>query len=366
MGGHRRSDHRHPALGCQGVERLDPRPVGPRGQARARCRAALAHRHPGRCQGPGRVGLLPAAGPGGPHAADPAAVLPAVAAVAPRHATAVPGAGISHGGADAAGLLGPAAGSAHGGAAGAGQPGGPLVAGGPDRPVTHPRGTHPCRARSRQRRGGAHRGDLRAARQLAGPPRRAIRLCAFRPWRRRPPLHHRQRARRPGHQRPGRTPAAPGHQAPGGLHPHPGPPPANWPARGHRRPLWALRWPGPWPAPAGLGGGRRGHHALPGAAGGAPARCRARTRRPAPRARDATADPLLPRLRTLCAQAQPPVTLTVHDEAQGQRLRPQDLEAIPGPLDLWFCGPQGLGDALHAHASGPRPWRLHRESFAMR
>mgnify|MGYP007095262482 CR=1 FL=1 len=77
-------------------------------------------------------------------------------------------------------------------------------------------------------------------------------------------------------------------------------------------------------------------------------------------------DPLLPRLRTLCAQAQPPVTLTVHDEAQGQRLRPQDLEAIPGPLDLWFCGPQGLGDALHAHASGPRPWRLHRESFAMR
>ena len=82
--------------------------------------------------------------------------------------------------------------------------------------------------------------------------------------------------------------------------------------------------------------------------------------------RDAATDPLLPRLRTLCAQAQPPVTLTVHGEAQGQRLQPQDLEAILGPLDLWFCGPQGLGNALHAHASGPRPWRLHRESFAMR
>ena len=27
---------------------------------------------------------------------------------------------------------------------------------------------------------------------------------------------------------------------------------------------------------------------------------------------------------------------------------------------------QGLGNALQAHASGPRPWRLHRESFAMR
>ena len=82
--------------------------------------------------------------------------------------------------------------------------------------------------------------------------------------------------------------------------------------------------------------------------------------------RDAATDPLLPRLRTLCAQAQPPVTLTVHGDAQGQRLRPQDLEATPGPLDIWFCGPQGLGDALHAHASGPRPWRVHRESFAMR
>ena len=82
--------------------------------------------------------------------------------------------------------------------------------------------------------------------------------------------------------------------------------------------------------------------------------------------RDAATDPLLPRLRTLCAQAQPPVTLTVHGDAQGQRLRPQDLQATPGPLDIWFCGPQGLGDALHAHASGPRPWRVHRESFAMR
>ncbi|WP_042422360.1 ferredoxin reductase family protein [Comamonas granuli] len=82
--------------------------------------------------------------------------------------------------------------------------------------------------------------------------------------------------------------------------------------------------------------------------------------------RDAATDPLLPRLRQLCAQAQPPVNLTVHGDAQGQRLQPKDLEAIPGPLDIWFCGPQGLGDALDAHASGARSWRLHRESFAMR
>ncbi len=82
--------------------------------------------------------------------------------------------------------------------------------------------------------------------------------------------------------------------------------------------------------------------------------------------RDARRDPLLARLQTLCAQAQPPVPLTVHSEAQGQRLTPQDLQDMPGPLDIWFCGPQGLGDALHAHARGPSPWRVHRESFVMR
>ena len=82
--------------------------------------------------------------------------------------------------------------------------------------------------------------------------------------------------------------------------------------------------------------------------------------------RDARRDPLLARLQALCAQAVPPVPLAVYSEAQGQRLTPQDLEAAPGPLDIWFCGPQGLGDALHEHARGPSPWRLHRESFVMR
>ena len=82
--------------------------------------------------------------------------------------------------------------------------------------------------------------------------------------------------------------------------------------------------------------------------------------------RDARRDPLLARLQALCAQAVPPVPLAVYSEAQGQRLTPQDLEAVPGPLDIWFCGPQGLGDALHDHARGPSPWRLHRESFVMR
>ena len=82
--------------------------------------------------------------------------------------------------------------------------------------------------------------------------------------------------------------------------------------------------------------------------------------------RDARRDPLLARLQDLCKQAQPPVPLTVYSEALGERLTPQDLQAEPGPLDIWFCGPQGLGDALHEHARGPSRWRLHRESFVMR
>ena len=81
--------------------------------------------------------------------------------------------------------------------------------------------------------------------------------------------------------------------------------------------------------------------------------------------RDAARDALLARLQTLCAQAEPAVTLTVHDAARGQRLTPRTLEALGGPLDIWFCGPQGLGDTLGAHASNA-PWRLYRESFAMR
>ena len=82
--------------------------------------------------------------------------------------------------------------------------------------------------------------------------------------------------------------------------------------------------------------------------------------------RDSRRDPLLPRLQALCAQAVPPVTLRVYSDAQGQRLSPQDLQGAPGPLDIWYCGPQGLGDALHEHARGPSRWRLHRESFVMR
>ena len=83
--------------------------------------------------------------------------------------------------------------------------------------------------------------------------------------------------------------------------------------------------------------------------------------------RDARNDALLPRLRALCERAQPPVRLTVHGEAQGQRLAPQDLRpATAGPVDLWFCGPRGLGQALRRHTRRMGRWRLRQESFAMR
>lgn len=83
--------------------------------------------------------------------------------------------------------------------------------------------------------------------------------------------------------------------------------------------------------------------------------------------RNAARDPLLPRLRALCAQVRPAVSLTVHDDAQGQRLTAQALHASMGdaPLDIWFCGPQGLGDGLQEHTR-TAPWRIHRELFAMR
>lgn len=85
--------------------------------------------------------------------------------------------------------------------------------------------------------------------------------------------------------------------------------------------------------------------------------------------RNAQGDAVLARLRVLCARAYPAVALTVHDAAQGQYLTAHKLQASGSgamPLDIWFCGPQGLGDALQAHSGGDVPWHLHRELFAMR
>lgn len=80
--------------------------------------------------------------------------------------------------------------------------------------------------------------------------------------------------------------------------------------------------------------------------------------------RDADHDPLVGKVRELCAHAVPPVTLHVHSDAAGQRLQPKDLQQLGGALDIWFCGPPRFGAALDAQADSR--WRLRRESFAMR
>lgn len=82
--------------------------------------------------------------------------------------------------------------------------------------------------------------------------------------------------------------------------------------------------------------------------------------------RNAAQDAVLPRVRQLCEQAQPPVSLQVHDAAQGDCLRPEHLVPHGTVLDIWLCGPAGLGQAVRQAADRQRGWRLHQEAFQMR
>lgn len=87
--------------------------------------------------------------------------------------------------------------------------------------------------------------------------------------------------------------------------------------------------------------------------------------------RDAAHDAVLSQVQQLCAGAQPPVTLTVHDAAQGQYLQAEDLAPSGRALDIWLCGPQGLGQAVRAAAAAVRArhgghWHVHQEAFQMR
>ncbi|MDR0770030.1 MAG: ferric reductase-like transmembrane domain-containing protein [Burkholderiales bacterium] len=78
---------------------------------------------------------------------------------------------------------------------------------------------------------------------------------------------------------------------------------------------------------------------------------------------------LLQRVERLCRQAG--VTLHIFDET---RQEPLTLEKIlknmkvPGNVNLWFCGPRGLGDALQNawRAMGLPLQQFRRESFEMR
>ncbi|MPN11290.1 Dihydroorotate dehydrogenase B (NAD(+)), electron transfer subunit [bioreactor metagenome] len=85
--------------------------------------------------------------------------------------------------------------------------------------------------------------------------------------------------------------------------------------------------------------------------------------------RNAASDALLERVQQLCAQAQPPVHLTVHDEASGHLFTPQALAVDrKRPSDIWFCGPRGLGAVLRSacRSIGRGRWHLHHELFSMR
>ncbi|WP_284334692.1 ferric reductase-like transmembrane domain-containing protein [Comamonas sp. NoAH] len=82
--------------------------------------------------------------------------------------------------------------------------------------------------------------------------------------------------------------------------------------------------------------------------------------------RNASEDVLLPRLKALCEAAEPSVTLQVHDAAHGQLLKPQHLAAYGAALDIWLCGPAGLGRAMRQAAQQQRGWSVHQEAFQMR
>lgn len=86
--------------------------------------------------------------------------------------------------------------------------------------------------------------------------------------------------------------------------------------------------------------------------------------------RDRDSDPFVPRLQALCA-ALPAVRLQVHGALQGQVLQPATLQAsLRGSqrAELWFCGPQGLAQALRTGLAQAWPGRLrmHQEAFEMR
>ena len=82
--------------------------------------------------------------------------------------------------------------------------------------------------------------------------------------------------------------------------------------------------------------------------------------------RDAASDAVLPRIQALAAQAQPPVQLLVHDGAKKQFLRPEDLLRHGHSLDIWLCGPAGLGQVVRQQAQRQGDWRVHQEAFQFR
>lgn len=86
--------------------------------------------------------------------------------------------------------------------------------------------------------------------------------------------------------------------------------------------------------------------------------------------RDRDSDAFVPRLHTLCASL-PSIRLHVHGARQGEILRAEALAADQkgsAAAEVWFCGPQGLGQSLRQGLQ--KAWRgrlrFHQEAFEMR
>lgn len=77
-------------------------------------------------------------------------------------------------------------------------------------------------------------------------------------------------------------------------------------------------------------------------------------------------DPMVTRLQQLTEQL-PDISLHVHDSQQGQRLSVNQLQVQNRKVDLWFCGPQGLANALRSELKQrPISLRFHQEVFEFR
>ncbi len=86
--------------------------------------------------------------------------------------------------------------------------------------------------------------------------------------------------------------------------------------------------------------------------------------------RDRTEDPYVARLASLCENL-PGIRLQVHGSRQGEQLTPATLVAgveASGLAEVWFCGPQGLADALQngLRDQGRNRFLFHQEAFALR
>jgi len=80
----------------------------------------------------------------------------------------------------------------------------------------------------------------------------------------------------------------------------------------------------------------------------------------------ATGDPMVTQLRELTEQL-PEISLHIHDSLQGQRLAVNQLQVHGSKVDVWFCGPQGLADALRSGLKQqPISLRFHQERFEFR